>query len=161
MTKLIRNWEELAKVPPTDKLKIEIDEDMCCGWIKPIDDNVEIEYGKNYHYLSTHTFYGSQYKYSTKLLQECGFDIEIDNWDKGSDNVIGGNLDYSMYGVFNGKPMIPSYNREERRKYIRTYKNSKEATYCDFCKAKTLKITDDNCEIVCELCGRKQEGKNV
>lgn len=28
MTKLIKNWEELAKVPPNDKYKIVIDEDV-------------------------------------------------------------------------------------------------------------------------------------
>ena len=33
-------------------------------------------------YLSTHTFYGKHYEFSTKQLQEHGFDIEIDNWDK-------------------------------------------------------------------------------
>ena len=33
-------------------------------------------------YLSTHTFYGSNYKRSTKLLKACGFDVEIDNCDK-------------------------------------------------------------------------------
>lgn len=82
MTQLIRTWHELAQVPPTDKLKIVIDEDMCSGHIQPIDENEEIEFGKNYHYLSTHTFYGRNYKESTAILQECGFDIEIDNWDK-------------------------------------------------------------------------------
>lgn len=33
-------------------------------------------------YLSTHTFYGNSYKHSTKLLRACGFDVELDNWDK-------------------------------------------------------------------------------
>ena len=33
-------------------------------------------------YLSTHTFYGNEYKHSMKLLKACGFDVEIDNWDK-------------------------------------------------------------------------------
>ena len=45
------------------------------------------EYCEKHIYLSTHTFYGSNYKYATKMLQECGFDIEIDNWDK---EIIGG-----------------------------------------------------------------------
>ena len=40
------------------------------------------EYFKHHIYLSTHTFYGSNYKYSTRILQAHGFDIEIDNWDK-------------------------------------------------------------------------------
>ena len=80
--KLIENWYELAEVEPNDRFKIEVDKDCCCGWIKPVNEDEEIEYGINYHYLSTHTFYGSQYKQSTKLLQQCGFDIELDNWDK-------------------------------------------------------------------------------
>ena len=33
-------------------------------------------------YLSTHTFYGNNYMESTNILQACGFDVEIDNWDK-------------------------------------------------------------------------------
>lgn len=93
MTKLIKNWQELSKVPANDKYKIIV----CnyCGWIVPIcdvpDDNDFIcncpemstkEYYEEHIYLSTHTFYGSNYKYSTKILQEHGFDIEIDNWDK-------------------------------------------------------------------------------
>lgn len=90
--KLIRTWEELSKVPPNDKYKIIVKD--CCGWIVPIcDEEAEEEDFKcnckneenfydNHIYLSTHTFYGSQYKYSTKVLQKCGFDVEIDNWDK-------------------------------------------------------------------------------
>ena len=40
------------------------------------------EYYEHHKYLSTHTFYGDTYQYSTKILQEHGFDVEIDNWDK-------------------------------------------------------------------------------
>ena len=32
-------------------------------------------------------------------------------------------FDYSDYGVFNGKPTLTSYNREERRKYIKEQEN--------------------------------------
>lgn len=90
---LIRNWKELSKLPPNDKYKIIVND--CCGWIVPIcdaPDNHDFicncvehsskEYFDHHVYLSTHTFYGSQYEYSTKILQEHGFDIEIDNWDK-------------------------------------------------------------------------------
>jgi len=96
---LIKNWKELSQVPPNDKYKIIVDEDMCCGWIVPVcdekddendfichcEDKNELdtkEFYKKHIYLSTHTFYGSQYKYSTKILQEHGFEIEIDNWNK-------------------------------------------------------------------------------
>lgn len=103
MTKLIRNWEELAKVPANDKYRIIVDRDMCSGWIVPVGDEPDEEgtdyyichckddheitiqeYFKNHVYLSTLTFYGygDRYKESTRLLQEHGFDVEIDNWDK-------------------------------------------------------------------------------
>lgn len=93
MTKLIKNWEELSNVPANDKYRIIVNN--YCGWIVPVCDvpdksnficncsemNTNDFYEKH-TYLSTHTFYGSNYKYSTKILQEHGFDIEIDNWDK-------------------------------------------------------------------------------
>lgn len=86
MPKVIKNWKELLQVPPNEKYKIVVDEDMCCGWIEPIKETDETQknYFEHHKYLSTHTFYGSQYEYSTKLLQEYGFNIEIDNWDKGN-----------------------------------------------------------------------------
>ena len=82
--KLIRNWEELSKVPPNDKYKIEVDLDMGKGWIKPVKETEETRenYFEHHRYLSTHTFYGLDYEYSTKVLQKFGFDIELDNWDK-------------------------------------------------------------------------------
>lgn len=94
MTKLIRNWDELAKVPPNSKYKIFVKD--YSGWIIPINDELDHKqdfkcncksmdmdkYFKEHVYLSTHTFYGSNYEYSTKILQEHGFDVEIDNWDK-------------------------------------------------------------------------------
>lgn len=95
--RLIKTWQELSKLK-NDKYKIIVDLDFCCGWIVPLCDEPrgkgddfkcncsdEIKnkhYFENHHYLSTHTFYGSQYESSTKLLQQCGFDVEIDNWDK-------------------------------------------------------------------------------
>lgn len=90
--KLIKNWEELSQVLPNDKYKIIVND--CCGWIVPIFDMPGDEqdficncknqenYFDNHVYLSTHTFYGSNYKKSTELLQKYGFDVEIDNWDK-------------------------------------------------------------------------------
>lgn len=86
MSKLIKNWKELAQIPPNDKYKIEIDEKYgCCGWIVPVTETKETEenYFEHHKYLSTHTFYGKTYKHSTKVLQKFGFDVEIDNWDKG------------------------------------------------------------------------------
>jgi len=88
--KLIKNWGELNGLF-NDKYQIFVED--CCGWIIPLCDEPaehmfnchckdDKDYFNNHVYLSTHTFYGSQYKYSTKILQEHGFDVEIDNWDK-------------------------------------------------------------------------------
>lgn len=88
MAKLIRNWGELFDLPPNDKYKIVSEEGNYCGWIVPIKETPETEknYFEHHIYLSTHTFYGLDYKRSTKILQKYGFDVEIDNWDKGGSN---------------------------------------------------------------------------
>ena len=85
MAKLIKNWKELFKLPPNKKYKIIQDEiGPYCGWIVPIKETPKTkkDYFKHHVYLSTHTFYGSSYERSTKILQKYGFDVEIDNWDK-------------------------------------------------------------------------------
>lgn len=97
MSQLIRDWEELSKIPNESATHIlEVDTEMGCGWLKaknPKPWNRKLSYMRQAlhidHYLSTHTFYGSQYKWSTKILRVCGFDVEIDNWDKEE----GGNKD--------------------------------------------------------------------
>lgn len=76
--KLIRNWADLAKVPDSDAgYTLEIDVEGCHGWIKK--KGVDGWLGD---YLSTHTFYGSNYLQSTRILRRYGFNITIDNWDK-------------------------------------------------------------------------------
>lgn len=90
MAKLIRNWEELSKIPNESKTHIlEVDTEMCCGRLrakKPKPYKRKLSFMRQIKsqdvYLSTHTFYGLNYKHSTKLLKACGFDVEIDNWDK-------------------------------------------------------------------------------
>lgn len=77
MSKLISTWAELEKVPDSETHYLVIGD--CNGWIHRKDET-EDDFPE---YLSTHTFYGSTYQRSTALLQSCGFDIEIDNWDKG------------------------------------------------------------------------------
>lgn len=83
MPKLITNWEELAGLE-SEKYKLEIDVDMGCGWVVPKVETKETEtdYCKHHYYLSTHTFYGGHNQSYTKVLQNFGFDIELDNWDK-------------------------------------------------------------------------------
>jgi len=71
--KLIANWKDLAKVPPSETHTLEIED--YCGWIR------DLKTGKA-EYLSTHTFYGKTHEYSTKRLQSCGFDIQLKSWDE-------------------------------------------------------------------------------
>lgn len=81
--KYIKNWNELKEEKSPTHI-IEMDESGYCGWITPkIDDGS----WKNKHYLSTHTFYGGTNEYSTKILQECGFNVVLANWDKEGDNI--------------------------------------------------------------------------
>lgn len=80
--KLIKNWDELAQVEDSETHKLEIDEingRLCSGWI------VNKKTGDQEIYLSTHTFYGLNFENSTKVLQEHGFNVEIDNWDKNEE----------------------------------------------------------------------------
>jgi hypothetical protein len=75
--KLIKDWDEL-KDCKSDTHILEIN--GYSGWIHPKKD-LEFKGWFGHHYLSTHTFYGNNRKESTKLLQSCGFDVELDNWD--------------------------------------------------------------------------------
>jgi hypothetical protein len=70
---LVRTWDEL-KGCKSETHYLEIED--CCGWIH---SNTDKSFNK---YLSTHTFYGGTNEYSTKILQKCGFNIIVDNWDK-------------------------------------------------------------------------------
>ncbi len=75
--RFIRHWADLAQVPESAAYFLEIDVEGCNGWIKDKSDPDILGY-----YLSTHTFYGSKYVYSTRLLQRCGFNVTLANWDK-------------------------------------------------------------------------------
>lgn len=72
MAKLIKSWDELVGLE-SNEYYLDIDEDRCSGWIRRKSDDDSMEY------LSTHTFYGRTYQYSTALLQEYGFDIQLEN----------------------------------------------------------------------------------
>lgn len=77
--RFIRHWADLAQVPESKAYRLRIDVEECNGWI------MEKPNGKtppHYHYLSTHTFYGSSHVRSTRLLQRCGFNVTLANWDK-------------------------------------------------------------------------------
>lgn len=74
-TVLIQSWEELKNCK-SDTHYLEIDLEMACGRVKSKSDSEDSVY------LSTHSFYGSRYKGTSQILQERGFHVEIDNWDK-------------------------------------------------------------------------------
>ena len=91
MSKLIKTWEELVGLE-SDEYYLKIDVDMCNGSIRRKSNAVLIEY------LSTRTFYGLNYQYSSALLQEYGFDIQLENWDGETKQV-----DYQEQWLWNGK----------------------------------------------------------
>lgn len=72
---LIKSWEELSNCK-SDTHYLKVDLEMGCGWLKSKTDS------EDRVYLSTHSFYGSCYKGTSKILQDAGFDVEIENWDK-------------------------------------------------------------------------------
>lgn len=91
--RMIRNWEELSKLEPNEKYRVIVDLEFGCGWIVPKCDEPtgnrdrykcychdDVDYFKHHHYLSTHTFYGKTG--TPHILQEYGWDVELDNWDK-------------------------------------------------------------------------------
>lgn len=85
----IKDWKELSEIcneSATHILEINVEEGL--GWIKAKDKrifNPHIDFLEQIehldYYLSTHTFYGSNYKCASQVLQACGFDVELDNWD--------------------------------------------------------------------------------
>ena len=87
---LIKNWEELSNIPNESAIHIlEVNVDKCNAWLLskfPLPDKRKLSFMRQIKhkdiYLSTHSFYGSGYKCSTKILKACGFDVELDNWDK-------------------------------------------------------------------------------
>lgn len=76
LQRLVRHWQDLADLPESETHRLEISVDRCNGWIKDKRDPEEMG-----HYLSTHTFYGSNHEASTKLLRECGWNVTCANWD--------------------------------------------------------------------------------
>ncbi len=75
--RFIRHWADLAQVPESAAYRLDIDVEDGNGWIK--DKSKPNALG---HYLSTHTFYGSTHVRSTRLLQRCGFNVVLANWDR-------------------------------------------------------------------------------
>lgn len=76
---IIKDWVELSEVPdsPTHTLKINIRNGN--GWV--VRKGCVTPLHKIPLYLTTHSFYGSQHTRISKRLQECGFNVELANWD--------------------------------------------------------------------------------
>lgn len=70
----IDSWEELSKCK-SDTHILDIDLHYGCGWILPKNRKDSDKF-----YLSTHSFYASEYKHSTELLQRCGFNVSLKSW---------------------------------------------------------------------------------
>lgn len=90
MSQLIRNWEELDKIPKESKTHIlKVDVWGGRAWLtaknpKPYKHKYSLMRQAHYldHYLSTHTFYEGHLKWNTKILRVCGFDVELVDWDE-------------------------------------------------------------------------------
>ena len=73
----IKDWFELDKInKESDTHILEVNTELGSGWIYSKNKN------DNDYYLSTHTFYGLNYQYESEKLQECGFNVILDNWDE-------------------------------------------------------------------------------
>lgn len=77
----IHNWEELSQAKSNTHI-IEIDPDMCSGWVRPkFELSSDDDYYTHNVYLSTHTFYGNTYFISTATLRRLDFNVQLINWD--------------------------------------------------------------------------------
>ena len=76
--KIINGWDELEKCKSESHVLII---DNCSGWIA--ENDADKEAWNQHHYLSTHSFYEETHKESTELLQRCGFNVVLANWDEG------------------------------------------------------------------------------
>ena len=103
---LIKNWEELSKLPNESKTHVlDVNVETGSAWLytkNPKPYNKKLSFMRQILnqdvYLSTHSFYDLCYKQSTKILKVCGFDVELDNWDK--------EVQYVFYNDQARKPLI-------------------------------------------------------
>ena len=70
----IKTWAELAQLPESPTHRLEINVDGGNGWIHKKGEETFPRY------LSTHTFYGTRYQHSTRLIRRCGFNVALANW---------------------------------------------------------------------------------
>lgn len=85
---IIKDWNELSEIPNESKThKLEVNIDGGYAWLnaktkKDYDSNKPfLEQIQNLDvYLSTHSFYESQYNNSSEIMKKCGFNVQLDNW---------------------------------------------------------------------------------
>jgi hypothetical protein len=77
---VISSWEALDKLE-NDQYYLDITPEDCNGWLRPKIESSEENYWLHNHYLSTHTFYESEYFRTTSLLRRLGFNVQLVNWD--------------------------------------------------------------------------------
>ena len=73
---LIKDWKDLIGLE-SENYYIDIKDYN--GWIRSKNPENEKSWLPS---LSTHTFYGMNYKNSTHELQKYGFNVIIDSWDR-------------------------------------------------------------------------------
>lgn len=84
----IKDWDELKNIPNESETHIlKVSEHS--AWLKVKNEKPydrDKDFMEQVHhldiYLSTHAFYKEYYKGSSELLQACGFDVELSNWDE-------------------------------------------------------------------------------
>jgi hypothetical protein len=84
--KLISNWVELkayAETDPSPTHRLDIDKYSGCIHSKDGSKNIRISENcmSSFLCLTTHTFYARTHAFKTYMLQQCGFNIVLRNWD--------------------------------------------------------------------------------
>lgn len=77
---LINGWKDLDGLE-SETHRIEVDFEHGCGRVYHKEETEDESYYERGMYLSTHTFYGNYYNYSTRRLREMGFNVQLKNWD--------------------------------------------------------------------------------
>ena len=145
MPKFVGSWVELMQCTSETHF-LEIGD--CNGWIHPKVDLDENSWA-GHHYLSTHTFYGGFCEGYTALLQSCGFDVQLANWDEHDSTVL------CDIGMQNSRAamvtVLDQLSAVEQGAYAvdSTKKKKWKYVYCHTC------IVGRKTPEACESCNRK------
>lgn len=86
---LVNNWKELSMIPnesDTHILYVDLIYDnayLKCKNPKDYNINIRFEDQIKYinHYISTNSFYRTRCESVSRILQECGFNVQLISWD--------------------------------------------------------------------------------